>query len=54
MEVTTAPHSEILSVIDLGREDVGGKISIVRSRPYPPSLRRIAARTMDPATGAST
>ena len=25
-----------------------------RTRPYPPSLRRIAARIIDPATGAST
>jgi hypothetical protein len=26
----------------------------IRSKPYPPSLRRIAARIIDPATGAST
>lgn len=54
VEVITAPHNEMLRVIDLGREEGGGQISMVRIRPYPPSLRRIAARTMDPATGAST
>lgn len=26
----------------------------IRSRPYLPSFRRIAARIIDPATGAST
>lgn len=30
------------------------KIRIVRERPYPPSFRRIAARIIDPAIGAST
>ena len=29
-------------------------IIIIRARPYPPSFRRIAARIIDPATGAST
>jgi len=27
---------------------------VIRARPYPPSFRRIAARTIDPAIGAST
>lgn len=27
---------------------------VIRSMPYPPNLRRIAARTIDPAMGAST
>lgn len=27
---------------------------IVRTKPYPPNLRRIAARIIEPATGAST
>jgi hypothetical protein len=26
----------------------------IRSKPYPPSFKRIAARIIDPATGAST
>lgn len=29
-------------------------IKVSRSRPYLPSFRRMAASTMDPATGAST
>ena len=32
----------------------GSRITIIRIMPYPPSFRRIAASTMDPATGAST
>lgn len=31
-----------------------GKICIMRIMPYPPSFRRIAARTIEPAMGAST
>lgn len=27
---------------------------VIRNMPYPPNLRRIAARTIDPAMGAST
>jgi len=30
------------------------KIIIIRASPYPPNLSRIAARIIDPATGAST
>jgi hypothetical protein len=30
------------------------KIMIIRVKPYPPNFRRIAARIIDPATGAST
>jgi hypothetical protein len=30
------------------------KIIIIRAIPYPPSFSRIAARIIDPATGAST
>lgn len=30
------------------------KIQVSRMNPYPPIFRRIAARIMDPATGAST
>lgn len=32
----------------------GSSITIIRIMPYPPSLRRTAARIMDPAIGAST
>lgn len=31
-----------------------GNISITRARPYPPNFRRIAAKTIEPAIGAST
>lgn len=30
------------------------KIIIIRAIPYPPNFSRIAARIIDPATGAST
>jgi len=30
------------------------KIIIIRASPYPPNLRRIAAKIIEPATGAST
>lgn len=33
---------------------VGLSIIVMRSIPYPPSFNRIAARTIDPAIGAST
>lgn len=33
---------------------VVGIVCIIRIMPYPPSFRRIAARTIDPAIGAST
>ena len=36
--------------VDEGAENRG----MVRSNPYPPSFRRIAARIIDPAMGAST
>lgn len=32
----------------------GLRSSVIRSMPYPPSFSRIAARTMEPAMGAST
>lgn len=32
----------------------GVSVIEIRMMPYPPSFRRIAARTMDPAIGAST
>ena len=33
---------------------IGFRSSVIRSIPYPPSFSRIAARTMEPAIGAST
>lgn len=33
---------------------MAGKDIIIRANPYPPSFRSTAARTIDPATGAST
>ena len=33
---------------------IGFRISVIRSIPYPPSFSRTAARTMEPAMGAST
>jgi hypothetical protein len=52
--VATPPDRAIL----INREDefmciLGNRVSI-RKRPYPPSLSRIAANTIDPAIGAST
>lgn len=32
----------------------GFNINVIRSIPYPPNFNKIAARTMDPAIGAST
>lgn len=39
---------EDLNILDLE------KIINIRASPYPPSFRRIAASTIDPAIGAST
>ena len=33
---------------------IGGNFSLIRRRPYEPSFRRIPAKIIDPATGAST
>lgn len=33
---------------------VVGRICIIRMMPYPPSFRRMAASTIEPAIGAST
>lgn len=32
----------------------GSKRMVIRSIPYPPSFKRMAANTIDPAIGAST
>lgn len=52
--VTVAPISEILIVGEDKVVSVLGILVIIRNRPYPPSFRRIPARIIDPATGAST
>ena len=52
--VAKAPQMQIImmGVVDVlvGYE----KISLKRTSPYPPSFRRIAAKIIDPAMGAST
>lgn len=53
-DVLIAPHKAIEIINEGIRELVGGKCRIIRSNPYPPSFRRIAARIIDPAIGAST
>lgn len=40
----------IVNIIRLGLEMIG----IIRINPYPPNFRRIPARIIEPATGAST
>ena len=53
-DVSTPPTS----AIDIKGESslifILGKAIIIRANPYPPSFSRTAARTIDPATGAST
>lgn len=54
MPVATAPHME-MAITSVGTIAEGaGKTDIIWIMPYPPSLRRIPARIIDPATGAST
>lgn len=49
-----APHRAIL-IIKEGRVELGGvNIVDIWSRPYPPNFNKIAAKIMEPATGAST
>lgn len=53
--VTTAPHNEIAinNLVTLEENSLDIEY-IIRSNPYPPNLRRIAAKIIDPAIGAST
>lgn len=52
--VMNAPINPILiKMLDNFKRDVG-IICIIRKMPYPPNFRRIAAKIMDPAIGAST
>lgn len=52
--VIKAPHRETLMKIGATSLFIGGHSVDIRIRPYLPSLRRMAARIIDPATGAST
>lgn len=50
----TAPSVQTLTRILLINEFDDWTIEEIRIRPYLPNLRRIAARIIEPATGAST
>lgn len=52
--VTVAPINLIEIKIFLTVAWIKGNSVIIRIKPYPPSFRRIPARIIDPATGAST
>lgn len=53
--VISVPH---MQKVIRGREiflaEINKNIIVVRARPYPPNFKRIAARIIDPAIGAST
>ena len=53
-DVSTPPTSAIDINGDISLIFIAGKDITIRANPYPPNLRRIAANTIDPATGAST
>lgn len=52
--VITPPHKAMLIRSGEPFIYIFGNIEIIRASPYPPSFRRIAASTIDPAIGAST
>jgi hypothetical protein len=52
--VTTAPISATLTITEERYFNIYLKSLDIRSSPYPPSLRRIAAKIIEPAIGAST
>lgn len=52
--VMQAPTREILIIKGAILEFIFRKLEDSRSIPYPPNFRRIPARIIDPATGAST
>lgn len=52
--MSTAPHRERLIIIGLIRSFSLTTIDDRRIKPYLPSFRRIPARIIEPATGAST
>lgn len=52
--VMIMPHNDsIINGYDM-KSVIGFRSSEIRNMPYPPSFSRIAARTMEPAMGAST
>lgn len=53
-DVLIAPHRAIEIINEGIKELEGGKCKVMRNRPYLPSFRRIAARIIEPAMGAST
>jgi len=52
--VAIAPVIEILIKSDAVDITMFWNKKVIRANPYPPSFRRIAASTIDPAIGAST
>lgn len=53
--VTRAPHEQnITRTSERELEEIVENNEISRISPYPPNFRRMAARIIDPATGAST
>lgn len=54
MPVRVAPSMETLRSNGVRGTIRGWNIIVIRIRPYPPSFRRILARIMEPAVGAST
>ena len=52
--VITAPVIEILINSGVDRFTMFWNVILIRAKPYPPSLSKIAASTIDPAIGAST
>lgn len=52
--VITMPHMDSIIKGYAMKLTVGLSIMVIRNIPYPPSFSRIAARTIEPAIGAST
>lgn len=52
--VNIPPHKAKAIIKEEEKENVGVKYWYIRIIPYPPNFKRIAAKTMEPATGAST
>lgn len=52
--VIIAPQIEIVAIAFERRGKLCGSIEANRMKPYPPSFRRIPAKSIEPTTGAST
>lgn len=50
---TSAPPTSLKCFTQMSHQ-LEDKISILRTSPYPPNFNKIAAKIIDPATGAST